>query len=50
MFFDPAIVATLHLKEKPTKHHDDKRNDGKMARASFFTLASKTKRMKRQNV
>jgi hypothetical protein len=38
MFFDPAIVATLHLNEKPKQHNDDKRNNGKLAEAASFTL------------
>jgi hypothetical protein len=51
MFFDPAIVATLHLREKPTKRNDENPNGGKVARATFFTfLTSKPKRAKRQTI
>lgn len=51
MFFDPAIVATLHLKEKPTQHDDEKPKGGKVARATFFTfLTRKSKRLKRQTI
>jgi hypothetical protein len=49
MFFDPAIVATLHLKEKATKHNDENPKGGKVAQTSLFTfLTRKPKRVKRQ--